>query len=71
MVERVRQASHVTAVTPFVYSQVMLSSRTNAMGVVIRGIDPVREQSVTDLAKNIREGGLERLSEEVALEPLM
>lgn len=66
VVERVRQAPHVNAVTPFVYSQVMLSSRTNAMGVVIRGIDPAREQSVTDLAKNIREGGLERLSEEVA-----
>jgi lipoprotein-releasing system permease protein len=63
--ERVRQAPHVMAVTPFVYSQVMLSSRANAMGVVIRGIDPAREQLVTDLAKNIREGGLERLSEEV------
>jgi lipoprotein-releasing system permease protein len=63
--ERVRQAPHVLAVTPFVYSQVMLSSRANAMGVVIRGIDPAREQWVTDLAKNIREGGLERLSEEV------
>jgi lipoprotein-releasing system permease protein len=66
VVERVQQAPHVIAVTPFVYSQVMLSSRTNAMGVVIRGIDPTREQLVTDLAKNIREGGLERLSEEVA-----
>jgi lipoprotein-releasing system permease protein len=66
LVERVQQAPHVIAVTPFVYSQVMLSSRTNAMGVVIRGIDPTREQLVTDLAKNIREGGLERLSEEVA-----
>jgi lipoprotein-releasing system permease protein len=64
--ERVRQAPHVVAVTPFVYSQVMLSSRVNVMGVVIRGIDPAREQLVTDLAKNIREGGLERLSEEVA-----
>ena len=66
VLERVRQAPHVIAVTPFAYSQVMLSSRTNAMGVVIRGIDPRREPSVTDLAKNIREGGLERLSEEVA-----
>jgi lipoprotein-releasing system permease protein len=64
--ERVRRAPHVEAVTPFVYSQVMLSSRTNAMGVVVRGIDPTREQSVTDLAKNVREGGLERLSAEVA-----
>src|SRR5215510_3528301 len=66
VVQHVRQASHVVAVTPFVHSQVMLSSRTNAMGVVIRGIDPAREQLVTDLAKNIREGELERLSEEVA-----
>jgi lipoprotein-releasing system permease protein len=66
LAERVRQAPHVIAVTPFVYSQVMLSSRTNAMGVVIRGIEPSREQLVTDLVKNIREGGLERLSEEVS-----
>jgi lipoprotein-releasing system permease protein len=66
VMERVRHATHVVAAAPFVYSQVMLSSRTNAMGVVIRGIDPAREQLVTDLAKNIREGGLERLSEEVA-----
>jgi lipoprotein-releasing system permease protein len=65
LVERVRQNPHVSAVTPFVYSQVMLSSRANAMGVVIRGIDPAREQSVTDLTTNIREGGLEHLSEEV------
>jgi lipoprotein-releasing system permease protein len=66
LVERVQQAPHVIAVTPFVYSQVMLSARTNAMGVVIRGIDPTREQLVTDLAKNIRAGGLERLGEDVA-----
>jgi lipoprotein-releasing system permease protein len=64
--ERVRQAPHVNAVAPFVYSQVMLSSRTNAVGVVIRGVDPLQEQLVTDLAKNVREGGLGRLSEEMA-----
>jgi len=66
VLERVRRAPHVVAVAPFVYSQVMLSSRTNAMGVVIRGIEPPREQLVTDLIKNIREGGLERLSEELS-----
>jgi lipoprotein-releasing system permease protein len=63
---QVRRANHVVAVTPFIYSQVMLSSRAQVMGVVVRGIDPEREQLVTDLAKNIREGGLERLREEVA-----
>jgi lipoprotein-releasing system permease protein len=61
----VRQTAHVVAVTPFVYSQVMLNSRTGVTGVVVRGIDPEREQAVTDLANNIREGGLGRLSEEV------
>src|ERR671911_114588 len=66
VLERVLRAPHVIAVTPFVYSQVMLSSRTNAMGVVIRGIEPAREQLVTDLIQNIREGGLERLSEEAS-----
>jgi lipoprotein-releasing system permease protein len=66
VLERVKRAPHVVAVTPFVYSQVMLSSRANVTGVVIRGIDPAREPLVTDLVKNIRQGGLERLSEEVA-----
>ena len=66
---QVRRANHVVAVTPFIYSQVMLSSRAQVMGVVVRGIDPEREQLVTDLAKNIREGGLERLHEEVARAP--
>ncbi|MDQ3828012.1 MAG: lipoprotein-releasing ABC transporter permease subunit [Candidatus Tectomicrobia bacterium] len=65
VLERVRQTPHVVAVTPFVYSQVMLNSRTGVTGVVIRGIDPERERLVTDLANNIREGGLGRLSEEV------
>jgi lipoprotein-releasing system permease protein len=66
VLERVRLAPHVVAVTPFVYSQVMLSSRANVTGVVIRGIDPAREPLVTDVVKNIRQGGLERLGEEVA-----
>lgn len=66
VLDRVRRAPHIVAVTPFIYSQVMLSSRANVTGVVLRGIDPRREQLVTELAKNIREGGLEPLHEEVA-----
>lgn len=66
VIERVKRAGHVVAVTPFVYGQAMLSSRSGVMGVWVRGIDPERERLVTDLAKHIREGRLERLSEEVA-----
>jgi lipoprotein-releasing system permease protein len=65
VLDRVRGAPHVEAITPFIYSQVMLSSRSNVTGVILRGIDPDREQLVTDVAKNIREGGLTRLREEV------
>jgi lipoprotein-releasing system permease protein len=66
VLDQVRDAPHVVAITPFIYSQVMLSSRSNVTGVVLRGIDPDREQSVTELVRNIHEGGLQRLREEVA-----
>jgi lipoprotein-releasing system permease protein len=69
VLERVKHTDHVVAVTPFIYSQVMLSSRSNVMGVVVRGIDPEREQLVTDLAKNIRDGNLTRLHEEATRAP--
>jgi len=39
VLERVKHASHVVAVTPFVYGQAMLSSRSGAMGAWVRGID--------------------------------
>jgi lipoprotein-releasing system permease protein len=64
VLERVQHTAHIVAVTPFIYSQAMLSSRSGVMGAVIRGIDPEREESVTDLARNIREGGLDRLHDE-------
>ncbi len=66
LLEQIQRAEHVVAVTPFVYGQAMLTSRTGVMGVVVRGIDPKREESVTDLARNIREGELSRLSEEMS-----
>lgn len=69
VLERVKQTDHVVAVTPFIYSQVMLSSRSNVMGVVVRGIDPEREQIVTDLAVNIRDGSLRRLYNEATRPP--
>jgi lipoprotein-releasing system permease protein len=69
VLERVKHADHVVAVTPFIYSQVMLSSRSNVMGVVVRGIDPEREQIVTDLATNIRDGSLRRLHNEASRAP--
>ncbi len=49
---------HVTATTPFIYAQSMLTTRERMQGVVVRGVDPRTEARVTDLAKNMTSGRL-------------
>ncbi|MBI4400121.1 MAG: lipoprotein-releasing ABC transporter permease subunit [Nitrospirae bacterium] len=58
LVPRVEQVPHVVAATPFVYRQVLLTSQSAVQGIVLRGIDPQKEQRVTELAKNIKSGRL-------------
>jgi lipoprotein-releasing system permease protein len=63
---RVEQVPHVLAATPFVYRQVLLTSQSAVQGIILRGIDPLHEQRVTDLGKNIKAGRLEDLARPVA-----
>ncbi len=56
--KKVGQIPHVKATTPFVYGQSMVTTRERMQGVVVRGIDPKTEGSVTDLAKNMTVGSL-------------
>ncbi|MBL0224324.1 MAG: lipoprotein-releasing ABC transporter permease subunit [Geobacteraceae bacterium] len=51
----------VTAATPFIYNQVMLSSGKNVSGVVLRGIDVVTDRLVTGLSKSVVEGNIDGL----------
>jgi len=51
----------VTAATPFIYNQVMLSSGKNVSGVVLRGIDASTDRLVTGLSKSVVEGTIDRL----------
>ena len=55
----------VVAATPFVLKQVLLTTQTAVQGIVIRGIDPQREGTVTELAKNLSTGQLDDLSRPV------
>ncbi len=55
----------VVAATPFVLKQVLLTTQTGVQGIVIRGIDPQREGTVTELAKNLSTGQLADLSQPV------
>jgi lipoprotein-releasing system permease protein len=48
----------VVAATPFIYSQVMLSSGKNVSGVVLRGMDPASDAKVTNFQKSLVEGKL-------------
>ena len=63
---RIRTLPHVVAVTPFVYNQVLLTSEGSVSGVVLRGIDPDTEGSVTELPKYMREGKIDSLKGRVA-----
>lgn len=58
LVQEVKTVPHVVAATPFVYRQVLLSSRAAVQGVLLRGIDPAREAEVTELGNNITSGSL-------------
>jgi lipoprotein-releasing system permease protein len=61
IIEKVKKAKGVNAAAPFILNQVMLTHGGNAMGVVVRGLDPELEAGVSDLKKNLVQGSLEML----------
>lgn len=61
VVTTVQNNKNVEAATPFIYSQVMLTSENNVTGVVVRGIDPEREAKVTKVSGNMAQGSLDDL----------
>lgn len=68
--EKVEKVQGIVAATPFIYSQIMLTSENNVSGVVVRGIDTEREATVTRVGENMKEGRLTDLvpKEEAAQE---
>jgi len=64
LIKEVEQVKGVVFATPFIYSEVMLSSESNVTGGVIKGIDPDRVGKVTELARNMKAGRLQDLKGE-------
>jgi lipoprotein-releasing system permease protein len=64
VVKEVEQVKGVVSATPFVLSQVMLSSESNVFGVVLNGIEPDRVGKVIELAHNMKAGRLQDLKAE-------
>jgi lipoprotein-releasing system permease protein len=65
--KKVEEVKGVISAAPFIYNQVMLSSESNVSGVVLKGVDPDRVGTVTELARNIKAGRLTDLKKEDAL----
>jgi lipoprotein-releasing system permease protein len=64
IVSRVLELDGVVAAAPYVMGQSLLKVDGDVTGVVVRGIDPVQEAQVTELAGNMTRGSLEDLDDD-------
>ncbi len=61
VMQKVQGVEGIVATTPFIFSQAMLTSETNAYGIVLRGIDPDTAERVINIGKTLKKGSLEDL----------
>lgn len=62
LLPQVESVPGVVAATPYIFKQVLLTSTTGVQGIILRGIDPRTEPTVTDLAKNVTFGTIQDLA---------
>ncbi len=62
LAERLRKTQGVAAASPYVFSQMMISSGGGSTGGVLRGVDPSTVGQVTRLSKDVRVGSLDDLT---------
>jgi lipoprotein-releasing system permease protein len=67
--QKVRGVRGVTGVTPFILSEVMISSSQQAVGALIKGIEPKTVGDVSNLPANVKEGALEWLDHPEKIPP--
>lgn len=56
IVERALKFPQVKAAAPFLQTQVLLKHGNEAAGILLRGVDPIRELAVTNLSSMVRKG---------------
>lgn len=62
LIEKIRQVDGVHGATPFIYSEVMLSTPHGVKGLVLRGIDPQTAPSVLGILSNMTKGNVADLA---------
>ena len=63
IVQKVKGIEGVVAATPFIFTQAMITSESNAHGIVLRGIDPATAGGVINIATTLKKGTLDSLGE--------
>ncbi len=63
--EKAGKVEGVVAITPFIYTQVMLSNSGNVSGAVLRGVDPESAGAVIGFKNMIKSGSLSSLAGKV------
>ncbi len=64
IIQKVQGVEGIVAATPFIFSQAMLTSETNAHGIVLRGIDPDTAGRVINIGETLKKGSLKDLKKE-------
>ena len=62
LVTKVEEIPGVVAATPYIFKQVLLTSKTGVQGIILRGIDPDKEPKVTEVAANVKHGQIKDLA---------
>lgn len=63
LVEQAVEVPGVVGATPFIYAEVMVSTRQGSKGVVLRGIDPASAGGVLTVGRDMVEGSLQDLAD--------
>lgn len=59
VVKEINKIPEVKASSPFLNGQALIRQDNQVLGVILRGIDPVREKNVTNIQKYLESGSLE------------
>ena len=62
LIHQVEEIPGVVAATPYIFKQVLLTSKAGVRGVALRGIDPNKEPEVTEMTKNVKSGNVQDLT---------
>jgi lipoprotein-releasing system permease protein len=71
MAEKLRKVPHVTAVSPVLYDEGMISTPLRAQGVQLKGVEIDRELEISEILRNLKSGSVDALRNRDAEPPGM